>query len=108
MAISRLVDTNPDVNLDRSIQKINDKQIKALQICEMLAPKRSEEIRRDELSEALKKVRDERQAAKDGVTKAIEGANDAETKETEVANSEETPFDDEFRPKAEVEEKPKR
>ena len=49
------------MTIDTAIGKCTNKQLKAMQILEILNPKRSEEVRKDELSDALKKVRDERE-----------------------------------------------
>lgn len=61
MAISRLMDKDPDAEIDNLLSnRVGNKALKALQIFEIMAPRRSEEIRSKELSAEIEKIRDER------------------------------------------------
>ena len=109
IAISKIVDENPEANIDKGLQKIASKSIKSLHCLELMNPKRSEEIRRKELSEKLIKVRDEREEKANAIEekpqdteatedqKQIEGSKDeslSEKKEdspTEEVQKEEQP-----------------
>ena len=57
--------------VDTKITKLNGKNLKTLHMLEMMNPRRAEDLRKEELSVNLKKVRDEREA-KEKEQKAIE------------------------------------
>ena len=83
MAMSRLVDKNPDVMLNEEFSKMNAKTLKLLQIFETLVPKRTEEVRKKEYSEVLlKEIKDreeeeeKRKELENAPKLAIEGAQE--------------------------------
>lgn len=62
MAISRLVDKNPDALLNEEFSKMNNKTLKLLQLFETLVPKRAQDLRDKEYSEAiLKEIKDRKE-----------------------------------------------
>ena len=73
MAISRLVDKNPDVLLNEEFSKMNAKTLKLLQIFETLVPKREEDLRKKEYS--------------DVILKEIQTRNEEEEKRKELENA---------------------
>ena len=63
MAISKLVDIDPSSIIDTSLGKITGKTMKAMHMVEVMHPRRSEDIRNTELSDSIRKIRDEREKA---------------------------------------------
>lgn len=64
MALSRLLDTDPDARILEYINYVGNKNIKTMQLFETLSPLRSQEIRDKEISAELKKVLEERDKLK--------------------------------------------
>ena len=98
IAISKLVDVDPQANIDKALGKISSKNLKAMHILEMMSPKRTEDVRRKELSEKIMKVRDEREEQAKAIeekpkeTEATEAIEDGENNIKEPV--EETPLED--------------
>lgn len=93
IAISKLVDADPQANIDKALNKISGKNLKAMHILEMMSPKRSEEIRRKELSDKIMKIRDEREEQAKAIeekpeeTEATEAIEDGENKDEKPVES---------------------
>lgn len=98
IAISKLVDVDPQANIDKALGKISSKNLKAMHILEMMSPKRTEDVRRKELSEKIMKVRDEREEQAKAIeekpkeTEATEAIDDGQNNIKEPV--EETPLED--------------
>ena len=84
--MSKLVDKNPDLFIDTTIQRIGTKNTKTLHIMEHLNPRRSLEVRRNELSKEIMDIRNEREKLEEEKkrleeakqeTQAIEGGEES-------------------------------
>ena len=64
MALSRLMDIDPDAKILEYINYVGQKNIKTMQLFETLVPLRSQEIRDKEISAELKKILEERDKLK--------------------------------------------
>lgn len=64
MALSRLLDTDPDAKILECINYVGGKNLKTLQLFETLSPLRSQEVRDKEISAELKKLLEERDKLK--------------------------------------------
>lgn len=64
MALSRLLDTDPDAKILECINYVGSKNLKTLQLFETLSPLRSQEVRDKEISAELTKLLEERDKLK--------------------------------------------